>query len=201
MASSETEIGNMALSNLGQGKTIASLTEQSEEARAIALFYPTARDATLIDFKGSFSRKIVALGLVEEDPNTEWAYSYREPTDCLFIKRIVSGIRNETEDMKIPFEGAADDQGSLILTDREDAEIEYIYRVTQVSRFPADFALALAFRLASYVAPRLTGSDQFKIQQRMMAAYKIELSKALENSANEKQKDVNPDSDLERARE
>lgn len=200
MASSETEICNIALSNLGQSKTIASLTEQSEEARACSLLYPVARDAVLRDFKNGFSKKTAVLNLVEEDPSTEWGFSYRVPSDCLFVRRIVSGIRNETEDTKISFDIAADDQGSLILTDQEDAEIEYTYRVTQVSRFPADFVMALAFRLAAYMAPRLTGSDQFKIQQRMMQAYQIEIARSHQNAANESQWDVFPDSEFERSR-
>lgn len=200
MASSETEICNIALSNLGQGKTISSLTELSEEARACNLLYPTVRDAVLRDFKAGFSKKTAALNLVEEDPNTEWKYSYRVPSDCIFARRIVSGIRNETEDMKIPFQEGADDQGLLIFTDLEDAELEYTYRVTQVSRFPPDCVLAIAFRLAAYLAPRLTGSDQFKIQQRMMQAYQMELAIYRQNSANESQGDVFPDSEFERSR-
>lgn len=200
MSFSETKICNIALSNIGHGKTISSLTEASEEARACNEFYDICLEATLRDFKGGFSKKNKVLQLVEEDPSSEWAYAYRYPNDSLEILRIVSGNRNETEDVKIPYEVFSDDQGSLIYTDQENAECEYIYNNTNTSSYPSDFVLALSFRLAAYLAPRLTGADRFKLRQENYQAYMIEIKKAHSNARNELQKDYAPDSELERSR-
>src|SRR5688572_11149621 len=109
---SETEIANLALSHLGVGKEIANLeTERSQEAVACRRFYDTARDATLRDFSWPFATKIAVLGLIEADPNDEWDYSYRYPSDCLQLRRILSGVRNDTRDSRVPFKLAHDDSG------------------------------------------------------------------------------------------
>src|SRR5665648_440114 len=97
--SSATEICNMALGHLASGKEIANLeTERSAEAIACRRFFDSARDAVLRDFSWPFATKIKALSLIEEDPNSEWAYSYRYPTDCLNFRRILSGTRTDTRD-------------------------------------------------------------------------------------------------------
>jgi hypothetical protein len=78
MATSKTEIVNYSLRHLGQGKTIADLdTEFSAEAKACRAFFNEARDMTLSAYHWSFASKYATLGLVAEDPTTEWAYSYR----------------------------------------------------------------------------------------------------------------------------
>lgn len=202
MASSTTAIANLAISHLGIGKEIANLiTERSAEAQACRRFYETARDITLRDFSWPFATKINALGLVEEDPNDEWGFSYRYPTDCLKLRRILSGIRNDTRQTRIPYRVTRDESGLLIYTDAEDAELEYTINESDVGRFPPDFVMALSFLLAGYVAPRLTGGDPFKLGNRALELYQFELSKARSSAANEEQPDDLPESEFIRTRE
>ena len=79
MASSKTEIANLAISHLGIGKTIANLElEKSQEAIACRRFYDTVRDSSLRDFPWPFAGKIQALALV----SNEWLYAYQYPSDC-----------------------------------------------------------------------------------------------------------------------
>lgn len=201
MASS-TEICNMALSHLGVGKEIANIeTEQSQEASACRRFYDIARDYTLRDFLWPFVRRYQALGLVAEEPNTEWAFSYRYPTDCLKIHKILSPRRNDTRQSKISYMIAQDSVGRLIFTDIEDAEIIYTQKETDPDKYPPDFIMALSFRLAAYIAPRLTSGDPFKLGDRAMQMYSIEISKAAANSVNEQQAEEEVESELIRARE
>jgi hypothetical protein len=202
MASSTTAIANLAISHLGIGKEIANLeTERSSEAQACRRFYETARDVTLRDFPWPFATKINAIGLVEEDPNDEWGFSYRYPTDCLMLRRILSGLRNDNRQSRIPYRVTRDDSGLLIYTDAEDAELEYTIKETDVGRFPADFTMAFSFLLAGYVAPRLTGGDPFKLGQRALELYQIELSHARLTAMNEEQSEELPDSEFIRTRE
>ena len=91
MASSTTEIANLALGHLGIGKDIANLdTESSQEAKAMRRYYDICRRTVLQEFTWPFATKFVTLGLVEEDPTDaeEWAFSYRYPADCLFLRRL-----------------------------------------------------------------------------------------------------------------
>lgn len=185
---SQLEIYNMALSHLAVGKLVGSLTEASQEQRVCALFYETARDSVLRDHPWAFAKKRATLSLVANDPNDEWEYSYRVPSDCVFFRRVVSGARVDLNDTLIEYELVGDDAGELIYTDLVNAECEYTMRVTETGRFRSDFVLALSYRLAALVAPRLCGSSAEKLAQKAEAKYQLELSKAVANSLNESRK-------------
>jgi hypothetical protein len=201
MASS-TEIANLALSHLGVGSEISDLDmERSQEALACRRFYSTARNATLRDFPWPFATKIAALGLIEEDPNDEWGYSYQYPSDCLDAIRILSGIRNDNRQSRVPYKLANGDSGQVIFTDQEDAELEYTKLETDTSRYPPDFVLALSLRLAAYIAPRLTGGDPFKVGTRAFQMYEAELNRAKASGTEENQAEEDPESELIRARD
>lgn len=199
---SDTEIANLALSHIGIGREIAALeTEASEEAAACRRFFTTARDATFRDFPWPFAREFFTLGLVEEDPNDDWGYSYRYPSDCVQIHRILSGVRHDDRQTRVSYNVGQDSDGLLIFTDEEDAKIEYTKRVTDVERYPPDFIMAFSFRLAHLVAPRLTGGDPFKVGERALQMYLFEISRAQASSVNEQQVDEDRTSEFERTRE
>jgi hypothetical protein len=202
MASSDTEICNLALSHLGVGKEIANLeTEKSQEASACRRMYSIALDQTLREFDWPFARKIAALNLVEEDPNDEWAYSYRIPTDCVAFRRVFSGIRNDSRSTRTPTEIGQDTTGLILLTDKEDAVGRYTKRVTNVQLYPPDFVMALSLRIAFLVAPRVAGGDPFKVGDAAMKNYMVEIEKARINSIREEQDDELPESEFIRERE
>lgn len=199
---SETEIANLALSHLGTAKEIANLeTEQSQEASACRRYYDISRDATLRDFPWPFATKIIAVGLVEEDPNDEWDYSYRVPSDCVKVRRILSGDRVDNVDTQEPYRIVHDDSGALIYTDKEDAEIEYTLRVEDPGLYPSDFTMALSYRLAMYIAPRLTAGDPYRLGDKVMRLYEIEISRARATSVNEERIEKLSESEFMKARE
>jgi len=201
--SNKTEISNLALAHLGAGKRIANLeTEKSSEAQACRTFYDLSRDATFRDFPWSFAnieRKVLAL--VEEDPTTDWAYSYRYPVDCVNLLKIHSDTRNDTRQSRVPYKIGKDSEGKLIYTDKEDAEVMYTQLVTDTSLYPADFILALSFRLAGYIAPQVTGADPFKMGERALQLYLFEISKAEARNVNEQQDEEEVQSEFIRARD
>jgi len=201
MSFSKVDIYNMALSHLGVGSEVASTTEQSEEARACNRFYDVARQQTLRSSPWPFATKIAALGLVQEDPNEEWAYSYQYPSDCLRVRRILSGIRNDAPENRIPYRIAYGTAGAVLFTDREEAEIEYTVDVTEENRFSADFVNMLSLLLAAFIAPRVTGGDPFRkgreCEQKFVAF--AALSEA--NAINEEQSEIPPESSFIRGRE
>ena len=195
MASS-TEISNLAISHLGIGKEIANLdTEKSAEAAACRRFYEISKESTLADVHWTFATKFATLNLIEENPTDEWRYSYRYPVDCIHLRRIVSNYRNETVSVRIPFKILKDNAGRIIYTDQENAEAEYTEDVND-AYFTPTFILAFSFRLASYIAPRLTGGDPFKIKAEMLAQYQIEIDRARKININEEVEDPRPESEL-----
>lgn len=199
---SNTEIANMALSHIGVGKEISDLdNEKSEEANAIRAFYNTALEFIQSDFPWPFLTKSALLALVSQDPTDEWAYAYRYPSDAFKIRRIFSPLRNDNRQSRVPYKIYQDGTGKLIYTDCEDARIEYSFKLTEEEKFPADFSLAFSYLLASYVAPRLTKGDPFKMRTSALELYRAHLQLAEQRSINEEQPEEVPQSEFVRARE
>lgn len=197
-----TEISNLAISHLGISKEIANLdTEKSNEAAACRRFLPIAIEETLKAFAWPFATKFVALALVEENPTAEWAFAYQYPSDCLEFRRIISGIRNDNRQSRVPYRIVYGDKGTLIYTDKDLAEAEYTVRITDTSRFSSLFLIALSFRVAAFVAPRLTAGDPYKLGQAAMQNFVITISQAKAQAANEEQQEQEPDSEFIRARD
>ena len=191
----------MAIGHLGFGKEIANLdTEQSEEAAACRRYYEFARDATLRDFPWPFAMVNAVLNLIENDPTTEWAYSYRYPVDCIFIRRIVSGNKQEDRDQRVAYKVGKDDSGKIIYSDQAEAQIEYTQQVTDPEFYTSDFTFALSLRLAAYIAPRLTKGDPYKLRNAIIEQYKDELENVKSNTLNEEKPVKQADSEFIRAR-
>jgi len=199
---SKTDICNMAISHLGISKEIGNVTtEQSAEAKACRRFYDDARKAVLKDHTWPFATKLADLNLVEEQPNDEWGYSFRYPTDCLYARRILSGFRDDTERTKIVYKITQDSQGLLLFCDLSEATLEYTKDEDSEDIFPSDFTIALSYRLAHYIAARLTAGDPFKLGAMALQKYQIEISMASANASNEDNGNTTQDTESIAARE
>lgn len=200
--SSKTEVCNLAISNIGIAKEIANLeTEKSNEANACRRYYDTARDMTLRDFAWPFATKILAAALVEENPNVEYKFSYRVPTDSLRIHKILSGTRNDTRQTRVHYKIIQDAAGWLILTDQENAEIEYTVKTDDPAKYTSDFVMAFSYRLGAMIAPRLTGGDPFNVGQKALQMYDMLISKTAATALNEEQPEEDPEAESIRFRE
>lgn len=196
----KTEICNMALGHLGHAKEIATIDDNTNEARACKAFYDTALNETLRAFSWPFATRYVALSLVEEDPNDEWTFSYTYPVNCLKILRIVSGTVNETESTRVAYKVIGADSGRLILVNAEDPSIEYVHRDTNPAIYPDDFVMALAYRLAFYIGPRVVGREWAKMQQNIISLYNMAIRQAAVHSSSEQQIEQAPEAEMTRAR-
>lgn len=191
--SSRTQIANMALVHLGHGKPIGNLvSEKSSEAGLARTFFDLAVDMTLSKVAWPFATVFGDAGLIEELPNTEWAFSYRYPSDCITVRRVLSGLRNDNRDQRVPFKIGDDSTGQLFWCDEQDAIIEYTKRISETSRFTADFTLTLSYCLAYLIAPGLTGGDEFKKGELAFALYGKNLLDAENRAFNEQQDEVEP---------
>lgn len=194
----DVDVCNLALTFVGSGAEIASLTESSAEARACNRVYETARDETLGSFPWPFSRRQAALGLVSKKgdanhPSSEYTYAYRYPADCLQLRKILSGLRIDARETRVSYDLLADEAGTLIMTDRADAVAEYTSTLGQnPGRWTADFQKALAYYVAYLIAPRLTKGDPFKMGDKCYQLYQRALAGARSCAANEVQPDQDP---------
>jgi hypothetical protein len=195
------DICNFALGHLAVSAEIADLdVEQSKEAQACRRFFDVTRDEVLRDFPWPFATSMGNLALVASNPTTEWGYSYRMPSGVLTFRRILSGVRNDTRASRIKYRLAQDATGDLIYTDRASAQGEWTTQITNTERFRPDFVMALSFLLAHRIGPRVAGGDQFKLSDRALQNYYLEIGKARANAANEEQTDDAPDSEFVSAR-
>jgi hypothetical protein len=199
---SDTAICNLALSHLGISQEINNVeTERSKEASACRRFLLPVKEEVFRDMKVPFSTKIDGLALITENPNSEWKYAYRYPSGCLFAVRILSGYRNDTRQTRVPYKVTKDSAGKVILTDKETAELEFVSYVDDVTMYPPDFGMAVSLLLASYIAPRVTGGDPFKMGDRALKFYNYSYAKAKDNAFNEQQEEELPESEFVKARD
>lgn len=197
----KVEIFNMALAHAGSSKFVASINELSTEARLCRTFYDVARQTSLSEGYWPFSTKYVDLGEVAENPNEEWSYSYRYPTEALVIRRIRSGLRSDSAQSRIPYREANDATGRLIYTDVEDATAEIAEDIDDEALFTIGFANALSYRLAAYIIPALTSGDPFKLRDAALQLYARELSAASASAQNAEHLGLPVESEFIRVRE
>ena len=195
--STSATICNVALGHIGVTRQISSLTQQTQEAVTCNLYFDQAVEATLRDYAWPFARKYRALGLVATEPNSDWLYAYRYPSDCVRARRIVTN-GGRLDQNPPPFDLGIDDQGRLIFTDQPDATLEYTVRVTDPSLFDGLFAEAFSWRMAAFLAPslgRVQGAQNTALQM-----YARAIAEARTTAANESQQDHAMDSEFVQAR-
>lgn len=159
--SSEVDICNLALSNLGDSATISSIDppEGSPQAEHCATFYPMARDALLQEESWTFATKRFKLAQLDVEWPV-WGYCYAKPMDCLHMRAIVPataapGVPDHYQQFVIEL-NAADKE--VVYTNQELAYGVYTKRLTDTQRFSPLFVIALGWRLAAMIAgPMIKG--------------------------------------------
>lgn len=206
--SSDADIANLALSFLGDDATVSSIDppEGSAQAEHCARFYPIARDALLqMHAWGIATRRVTGAARTSE--TTSWGFAYVKPADCLQMIAVLppnspddyaapnmslfeqTGVSSALYAMQLqtqPYEQEALADGTpVIYTDQENAELRYIARVTDPTRFSPLFVVALARLLAHFMAGpvikgdagRAAADDQYK-------KFLIEFGKAAAQDSN-----------------
>lgn len=200
LPTTDTELCNIALGHLGITTRIDDLaTDDTKEATVCRANYELIRDEVLTDALWPEARKIATLGLVEEDPNDEWSFSYTYPSDCLHPRRILSGARTDSMDTVIPFQIGNDAGAILIYTDTEDAELEYTMRLTTVSLMSALFIQAFTYKFAGSIAPSFS-TEQQSLGNRALQMYQVQIAKAAAKAENKPRYDSEADSEFIRGR-
>lgn len=195
---SKTQIGNMALSNLGAKANIESFSEASKEARAISLWYDHSRITTLEDFNWNFATKRATLTSHSEIPPAGiWGFRYQYPADCLVARYLqnpeyVASSRTiwdipqvVVEPDSIPFqiEMSSNGETKTILTDLEGAVLVYTFDQQDTTHMPRNFAIALSFMLAYFICIPITGRADLK--EAMGRYYQFHMQRAAGRNSNE----------------
>lgn len=179
------DICNLALSHLGEIPNLSSIDppEGSAHAEKCARFYPIARDVALEMRNWSFALKRVKLATLPND-NTRWTFRYRRPSDCLRPIAIpqpdlgYAGVFSVQGDVLARQMNSADftTEQDSIYTDAPEAELQYLFRVTDTTKFPPLFTSAVAWLLASYLAGAITRDMDVKQWAYQMFEQQLSLS-------------------------
>lgn len=202
MAESKTEIANLALIHIGVSPLIEDLEQDDgEEALTVNAVYDVALKAVIRGMEWPFTRKFRTLSLIAEDPTSEWSFSYSYPSDCERFVRIIGAGRNPNHEEKIPFLIAQGSGSSrIILTDQSDAEAEYRVREDDPVQYPEDFTLALSYKIAALIAPKLADGDSFVVAREQERLFIFHWRIAAATAFNEDQREPEPPSELETSR-
>jgi hypothetical protein len=194
----KTGICNMALRHLHVTTPLSDVdADNTKESLACLAFFDDALNQVLRDFPWPFATTIAALAGQADDPNDEWDYSYTYPSDCLMLRRILSGYgRNETRNTRVPHRIIKSGATRLILTDMDEAEVEYTAEITDLTNLTSDFVLAFSYLIAGLIAPSVTGGDATKLGERSLQKYMFLIENARNNAINEEQPDLPVDSEF-----
>lgn len=217
MPASDTQIANLALSGIGTRSSIASLNENSAEARTCRLHYELARDDLLRAAHWNFARRQVALALLRDatksppDPVPQpWLYEYAYPQDCVLMRYLmplflstpgvvpgtVSTPNFTGPPVRFILSSDQDANGNdikVILTSQNQSIGVYTKRITDASLFDSTFVLAFSALLASRIAIALTGDKKLAVTQFQIAQGHVAKAQAMDGNEGIKVQDVQPD--------
>ncbi len=200
MAQSVVKICNMALRHLAHANPIVDIDEESEEAWSCSSFFEANARELQAMFPWNFCTSFAAGQEVEAAPTSEWGYSFAYFSDCLKVRRILSGRRRENETSPIPFRVAVLSGRKVILCDPPTPTFEYSAYVSDVTLWSPQFVRAFAYYHASQIGPTLTKGDPHGMQKFALQLYAAAIEEAKKASIGEMQHDQPPTSSLEEAR-
>lgn len=182
------DICNLALAHIGDRATVASIDppEGSPQAAHCAMFYPIARDTLLELAKPTFAMRRATLALLDETVDA-WSYTYARPADALVILSVTAPGQADTSTTPEPFACEADADGALVIyTNVEQAQVRYLARVEDTTKFSALFTEALAWMLAAKLAgPVIKGDAGATMAARCEQTAMAILAKASASDANQ----------------
>jgi hypothetical protein len=162
MATSKVQIANLGLMHVG-GNSITSLTENTNEARAINQVYDLVRDAVLADHPWNFAVKRIIPGLDGTTPVYGFSYRFDLPTDYIRLVEI-----EDNPPYKI--------SGQFIECDSSVIKIKYIAENDMPTEYDFPFVMAFGLRLGATIAERLTQSS--KLAKDLLEAYDLAIRTA-----------------------
>ncbi len=154
---SKTEIGNRALSKLGQPRVSNIDTVNTKPARTISDMWDIVRDAMLRSYPWNFAIKRTDVAPDTDAPSFGWDNAYSLPTDCLALLEVL-----DSGDDELPSDAYKVEGGKILSNTDSVIYIRYISRITNTGEFDALFTEAFASRLAYEGCEQITQSNTKK---------------------------------------
>lgn len=171
MVQTVVEICNMALARLGDSR-ISDINADEEKARLCKLFYEQTRDEVLREHPWTFATGRAILAAISGTNLTGFDYRYQLPLDCLYVRTMIDAEGETYADITDEYRI----EGRELHTDLSPCAIKYTKKVENPGQFDSQFAEAVALKLASKIALKLSGKPQ--LEGSMLQQYLIVLQNA-----------------------
>lgn len=148
---SEVDICNMAFLGVGAKPKIASLVEDSDNARLANQFLWPVVDAVLRGHIWNCAIHRKTITPLADAPDFDYDYQYQMPTNPYCLRVLQIGELNDQPTRWRP-------EGRRILTDESSAPIVYIKRITDTNEFDPLLVDAISIRLQIKFAPSIMDS-------------------------------------------
>lgn len=173
---SVVDICNEAMDLLGAA-TIASLTENSKEARLCNRRFDTVRDAVLRSHPWNIAITRASLAKDSTAPAFGFVNQYTLPTDpyCLRVLSFFNSYVNSevaAYDSQVMYKI----EGRKILSNEGTCKITYIGRITDTEQYDSMLSNTIAHALAAETAYAITGSSN--LAQLMGQRYEMKMREA-----------------------
>ena len=146
MASSATQIANLALAKLGQKRLTNIASADSNESIWANELYAHARDYVTEqpDIIWRHAKRTQTLAETTNDRTGDFTYAYTRPSDCFSFRYILPLCGQFDPRFPIRFEC----EGDVVYTDEATARGVYVRQITDVTKFTPSFTEAVAWYLA-----------------------------------------------------
>jgi len=187
MATSGTEIANLALTRLGQNR-IHDIVGESENAVLCNLLYPKARDEVLRAHNWCCAIARQSLAQSDYEVGDEYKYQYQLPTDpyCL---RVLGMPDNPIAEYEI--------EGKQLLTNETTVIIKFIKRITNTSLLDALLIDAIVLKLAMKLSYKIV--PDLKVRVELRSEYAGVITEAMRANMIEKEESDQDNTDWEDA--
>jgi hypothetical protein len=142
----ETDVCNLALSEIG-AKLVSNYEEDStEEARACRLHFTQTRDALLRRHQWNFAQVRADLSALEDEPVSDWDTAWTLPADCVRVISLPSDSPYK------PHQEFAVEGRKVLTRDLSTLTLLYVSNAVPVTEWDPLFIDALSLALAQKLA-------------------------------------------------
>ncbi len=175
----KADIFNIALNALLlTNQVVDADTDTSKQATVLRQMYPIALNKTLADLDLNRTSTYFELELLSDDPDEIgdlWYYAYKYPSNTVKFRRIVSSVRQDNTNTKIPFETGtltiATTAQSVVYTNQIDAIASVIAKDVPLSSLNASAGLALGHQLAFLSSSLIVGKGAKELKKQLLDLY------------------------------
>jgi len=170
LTEAEVEIANQALAGIGS-KRFTLAVQTGNEGVMANLHYEQTRDALLRSFEWPFASDRATLAQDTKAPDFDWDHQYKLPEDFLRLKSFCGESITSRVGNRWTIEG------KKILTSDDEADIEYIKKVTDPDDFDPLFTEVFILKLSLKFLPSLAGTKTSDLRDRLNGELKDLLSR------------------------